>query len=450
MPVFEYRFRNASGRVASSTIVADTPRQARDVLRSQGVMIEQISMKAPTESSRLKTAGPRRNQLSSGVASQLKADSNETQNGPATSSQASLQGIARTGINLIGIGSNRFGSQVSWFTREMSTLLRVGTPMVEAIDLSILQANGRFRYILQDVRDQITRGHSLAYAVKRHENVFDPVLCELISVGEQSGALQSVLKQAADFRDRKDRIKDRVFSAMLYPALVLVLSIGVTIFLMTVVTPTLISSLQEMNHELPLPTVVLKYVSDLLISYGFSISIFGVVLLVAVSIFLRTPSGQIFWHRTQLKLPILGSLILKQNCSRLCMVAGTLIQSGVELVRALDIAEGAVSNMIVREVVTQARKRLASGTELGQAMANQGVFPAALIQVFSLGQNTGQLDELLFQIATDYDHQVATLTERMTTILEPILIVCLSAIVGFILLATLLPILETGNALSDY
>jgi type II secretory pathway component PulF len=132
------------------------------------------------------------------------------------------------------------------------------------------------------------------------------------------------------------------------------------------------------------------------------------------------------------------------------MVAGTLIQSGVELVRALEIAEGAVSNMLVREVVTQARKRLASGTELGQAMANQGVFPAALIQVFSLGQNTGQLDELLFQIATDYDHQVATLTERMTTILEPILIVCLSAIVGFILLATLLPILETGNALSDY
>jgi general secretion pathway protein F len=131
------------------------------------------------------------------------------------------------------------------------------------------------------------------------------------------------------------------------------------------------------------------------------------------------------------------------------MVTGTLLRSGVELVRALEIAQGAIANSVMSDVVEQTRKRLASGADLGTAIRANGVFPLALVQVFTLGQNTGELEDLLFQIAEDYDHQVGMLADRLTTILEPILIVGLSVIVGFILLATLLPILETGNALSD-
>ena len=131
------------------------------------------------------------------------------------------------------------------------------------------------------------------------------------------------------------------------------------------------------------------------------------------------------------------------------MVTGTLLKSGVELVRALEIAQGAVTNTVMADVIAETRRKLASGADLGTAIRADGIFPLALVQVFTLGQNTGELEDLLFQIAEDYDHQVGMLADRLTTIMEPVLIIGLSVIVGFILLATLLPILETGNVLSE-
>ena len=321
--------------------------------------------------------------------------------------------------------------------------------MVEALKLSIDQSRGRFRYILLDLREQITSGGSFGFAIRRHPHVFDPVFCEMVTVGEQSGALQSVLLQAAEYREQRDKLKDRVFSAMLYPAMVFVLSIFVTIFLMTVVAPTLIGSLEEMQRELPWPTRVLKFLSDLLLQYGIYLLLAGSFFAIAGIVLIRSHQGRRTWDRTLLKMPILGTLIIKQDCSRLCMVTATLVKSGVELVRALEISQRAVRNTIIAEVVGEARKRVAAGVELGAALGGRNILPPALIQVFSLGQHTGQLEELLFQIAADYNHQVNTLAERLTTIMEPVLIIGLSIIVGFILMATLLPILETGNALSE-
>jgi type II secretory pathway component PulF len=417
MPVFEYRTKTASGRKLVDTIVAETPRDARDKLRTRGVVIDSISLVA-----------------SIGPAAQ---ESSERQGNWFVSASNAIQ------------WRPYFGGQVSWFTREMATLLRVGTPMVDAFDLVIQQSKGPFRNVLQDIREQITGGSSLGAAVRRHPYTFDPVLCEMVSVGEQSGALQSVLKQGAEFRERRDKLKDRVVSAMLYPSLVFLLSILVTVFLMTVVSPTLINSLQELQRELPLPTRILKACSDFLLQWGIVLGVSLLIALVAGMIAMKRTTVRRWRDRWLLRVPVLGTLIIKQNCSRLCMVTGTLLRSGVELVRALEIAQGAVLNSAMADVIAEARKRLASGADLGSAMKADGIFPLALVQVFALGQNTGELEELLFQIAEDYDHQVGMLADRLTTIMEPILIVGLSIIVGFILMATLLPILETGNALSD-
>ena len=426
MPVFEYRAKLASGKKTNGTVVADTPRLARDQLRSNGFQIESI-----------RPISVRISEVDSNLNS--------------SASKKSL--IARIGTScssyLQSLQGQRLGKQVSWFTREMATLLRVGTPMVEALKLSIDQSRGKFRYILLDLREQITGGGSFGSAIRRHSHVFDPVFCEMVTVGEQSGALQSVLLQAAEYREQREKLKDRVFSAMLYPAMVFVLSIFVTVFLMTVVAPTLIGSLEEMQRQLPWPTRVLKFLSDLLLLYG--LYILAAISVVAVSgiAFVRSQRGRKIWDRALLKVPILGTLIIKQDCSRLCMVTATLVKSGVELVRALEISQRAVRNTVISDVVGEARKQVAAGVELGSALGGGGVLPPALIQVFSLGQHTGQLEELLFQIAADYNHQVNTLAERLTTIMEPVLIIGLSIIVGFILMATLLPILETGNALSE-
>ncbi len=418
MPIYEYHTKTVAGKKKTvNTIVADTPRDARDKLRSQGIAVESI---APL----------------TGLVSKppLKSD-------PQSSGIVPWWYRFRLRPSMSG--------QVSWFTREMATLLRVGTPMVDAIDLTILQSTGGFRHVLQDIREQIASGHSLGTAIRRHPHVFDSVLCEMVTVGEQSGALQAVLKQGAEFRERREKLKDRVLSAMLYPSLVLLLSVVVSVFLMTVVTPTLLNSLQELQKELPLPTQILKAVSDFLIGWGIHLVVGLLVGLIVSMLALQRPDVRRWRDRLLLKIPILKTLIVKQNCSRLCMVTGTLLRSGVELVRALEIAQGAIANSVMSDVVEQTRKRLASGADLGTAIRANGVFPLALVQVFTLGQNTGELEDLLFQIAEDYDHQVGMLADRLTTILEPILIVGLSVIVGFILLATLLPILETGNALSD-
>lgn len=426
MPVFEYRAKLSSGKKTTGTVVADSPRQARDQLRGNGFQIESI-----------RPVTVRISEIEG-----IQSPSNASRSW----SRSVVDGFS---VYFRTLQGQRLGKQVSWFTREMATLLRVGTPMVDALKLSIDQSRGKFRYILLDLREQITGGGSFGSAIRRHSHVFDPVFCEMVTVGEQSGALQSVLLQAAEYREQRDKLKDRVFSAMLYPAMVFVLSIFVTIFLMTVVAPTLIGSLEEMQRQLPWPTRVLKFLSDLLLLYG--LYILAAISAFAISgiAFVRSQRGRKIWDQALLKVPILGTLIIKQDCSRLCMVTATLVKSGVELVRALEISQRAVRNTVISDVVGEARKRVAAGVELGSALGGGGVLPPALIQVFSLGQHTGQLEELLFQIAADYNHQVNTLAERLTTVMEPILIIGLSIIVGFILMATLLPILETGNALSE-
>jgi type II secretory pathway component PulF len=410
MPVFEYSVRAASGGIRQGTISAESARMAHDQLRADGFHIDAIKPLSV-----------------------------------ATSSQ-------RTAIPLpsaFNPFANRLGGQVSWFVRELATLIAVGTPMVDSLKIAIDQSKGSFRNILLDIREQVTQGTSLGDAMRKHETVFGDVLCAMVNVGEQSGSLATVLSQAADFRDRRDKLKNRVLSAMLYPSLVFVLSVAVTVFLMTVVVPTLIDSLVEMDRELPLPTKLLKSLSDFLLRFGPVIAIVMATAFIAFTMWIRTASGRQSWHRLLLKLPVLGKLIVKQNASRLCLVTGTLLKSGVELVKALEIAENAVNNVRIQHTIQKARERIASGVELGTAMSGDGSLPPALIQVFTLGQHTGQLEDLLFRIADDYDQQVNTLADRLTTIMEPVLIVGLSIIVGFIMLATLLPILESGNVLSE-
>lgn len=426
MPIFEYRIRDLQGKRHTGTLVAENPRQARDKLRSETVVIE--SLKAVL------------------IVEGLKSDSSEGNVKKKTFANSVRQSLTSAIDKFAARGPSR---QVSWFTRELATLLRVGTPLVDAIQITIYQVQGKFKYILIDISEQVSRGSSFGDAIRRHPYIFDLILCEMVSVGEQSGSLFEVLSQVAEFREKKERLKDRVLSAMLYPTLVFAISIVVSIFLMTVVAPTLINSLEGMNRSLPWPTRILKSISDFLLDYGFLIAISIIALLIVAVQFVRSNRGRIICDQWLLALPMLGNLIRKQDCSRLCLVTATLIRSGVELVRALEIGQEAIMNSQIRTAISTARQRVQSGMELGAALRSGAIIPVALIQVFSLGQHTGQLEQLLFQISLDYDHQVQTLADRLTTVLEPVLIIGLSIIVGFILLATLLPILEAGNVVSE-
>lgn len=425
MPVFLYEIKSKNRRARVQRISAESPRQARDQLRAQGIEFERLWSGEDTAGRGL---DQEKRVASLGTNSNL---------------------VAMTKASLLWVEGRRLQGQVNWFIREIATLLRVGTPIVDALDISIRQCSKRMQDVLMNVQDRVKSGVSIADSLRDYPYIFDPLTVEMVTVGENSGNLAQVLSQLAGYREKKAKLKERVLSALLYPMLVLGLSMCVTIFLMTAIVPTLIQSLQDMQKELPLPTQVLKTASDFLIDYG--LVIVGAVFVAGIGLLManRTASGAKFRDRLFLSIPILGPLIVKQNAGRLCLVTATLLRSGVEFVRSLEIAESSQKNLVLKEALQKARLNINSGADISSAIGESQVFPAGLIQVFQLGQSTGDLDELLFQIAEDYEAQVNSLADRLTTILEPMLIVGLSVVVGFIMLATILPILETGNALSE-
>jgi type II secretory pathway component PulF len=266
-------------------------------------------------------------------------------------------------------------------------------------------------------------------------------------VGENSGTLDSVLEQLAEFKRKQLSLRDSVTTALVYPLFLICFGTAAALFLMTSVLPPLLDNLQETLDVLPWPTRVARSISDALLSYGWLIAIVAAVVVVIVMTLLRTDKGKEFWHRTLLRIPLIGPMAIKQGVARIAMIIGTLSRSGVELTRAVELAERSTGNVIFKKALRQCGERIAAGEEVADALRQSGAFPPLAVRVFSVGQESGKLDEMLFRLADDYDAQVATASARLTALLEPVLILVLAAIVGFLLLATILPILEAGNVM---
>jgi type II secretory pathway component PulF len=256
-----------------------------------------------------------------------------------------------------------------------------------------------------------------------------------------------VLDRLADFRERSLMFKDRVTTALIYPAIVVSLAVAVSIFLMTVVLPMLLENLIESGHPLPWPTRVLKGMSDLLTADGLWLLIVAVGAVAGVVSVARTAWGRRSWHKLLFRLPLLGPLVKKQEISRAAVVISTLMKNGIVFVEAARIAARTSKNILLKEALDEIRVRVQAGRDIGDALATTGVFPPLVALIFNVGQETGKLEEMLDRLAQGYERQVSSATARFTAALEPILIVILAVFVGFILFATVLPILEAGNVL---
>ncbi len=216
---------------------------------------------------------------------------------------------------------------------------------------------------------------------------------------------------------------------------------------MTVVLPMLLENLIESGRELPWPTRVVKGVSDVATVHGWWLALAcaaAVGILVAI---VQTPAGRRVWHWTLFRIPILGPLAQKQEIARVSIVISTLLKNGIEFVRAADIAARTTKNVLLRSAFADMQERVESGREIGDSLQQTGLFPPLVIHIFTIGQQTGQLEDMLERLARGYERQVSTATARLSAAIEPVLIVCLAVFVGFILFATILPILEAGNVL---
>jgi general secretion pathway protein F len=326
-------------------------------------------------------------------------------------------------------------------------LLGVGIPVTDAIDTLAQQQRGGYRTALLLLRDRVSAGAGLAEAMAEQPDVFDPLSIRMVEVGENSGTLEAVLEQLAGFKERASELKDRVLTALLYPAIVFTVSLAVSIFLMVVVVPMLLTNLLEAGRKLPWPTRVLKAMSDLLVERGWIPFIIVVVCGGALLAWLRTTRGRRMWHRFLLRLPLIGSMARKQTIARIALVLSTLIRSGIVYLKAVEIVVRSTSNVVFREALEQSANDVASGIEISRSLEKTGVFPPLVVHIFSVGQQSGRLEEMLERLATDYDRQVASSSARLASAFEPLLILTLAVFVGFILFATLLPILEAGNVL---
>jgi type II secretory pathway component PulF len=414
MAVFSYKAIDGNDAPVRGTVVADTARQARDLLRGRGLEIEKVAQ-ARRSGGEVKRAGLF--QALGGLPGRL----------PLRRSDA---------------------GGVTTFIRELATLLSVGLPLLESMDTIIRQQRGPFRTALQRLRDRVSSGVGLADAMAEDPGLFDNLCVTITRVGESAGTLDGVLEQLADFREKSARFRNRVANALLYPAIVLLTGIGVSLFLMTFVVPNLLEALTDSGKALPLPTRIVKAGSDLLIHRWWAL-LLGAGLVVALGTALvSTPRGRLGWHRLQLRIPVIGELIRKQSIGRVVMVLSTLLRSGVVFEQAIKIAQRTTGNLVIRAALVRCEQAVKAGGDISASLdGDDAVFPPTAVQVFAVGQQSGRLESMLERLARDYDRQVDTGAARLVAVLEPVMIVMLAVIVGTIAFATILPILEAGDVL---
>lgn len=401
MAVFAYKALAADASVVDGMIVADTPRDARDSLRARGLTVQEVA--------------PGRGAAAAGWRRLLPGSRGATQ------------------------------AKVVSFLRELSTLLGVGVPLVEAVDTIRSQHRGRFAASLLVLRDRVSAGAGLADAMREQPDVFDELSASIAEVGENAGTLDTALERVAEFKERSAAFRNRLATVLAYPSVVLVMAVGVSVLLMTVVVPNLLNAIVEAGRPLPLPTRVVKYASDSLVQRWWVLLAAVAVAAIGARLVLRTPRGRLWWHRMLLRIPVAGDLARKQAIVRLCVVLSTLLRSGLVFVRSLQIARRTTSNLVLVDALDRCEQAVMTGRDISESLAETGAFPPVVVRVFSVGQQSGRLEEMLDRLAADYDKQVATAAQRLTAVLEPLLILGLVALVGFIALATILPLLEAAD-----
>ena len=383
------------------TITADSPRQARDQLRSRGLSIREVVEQAPARGE-----GPLARYL-----------------------------------------AGRQAGKVTGFLQEMSTLLGAGIPLTEALATIARQHEGRFQRAVMLLREHVEAGGGLAEGMAKQPMLFDNLCRNIVEVGENAGTLDTALARLVEFRRRSAKLTNRVASALMYPCIVMIAGIGLSVFLMTYVMPNLLSVLKDSGKELPAATRIVEAASEFLLTWGWALAIGLVGFAGGLAAVLRTPRGRAFWHRTQLKIPLVGDLIRKQAIGRMCTVLSVLLRSDLVFVKAVRIAQRTVKNVVLADALVACEQAVSAGRDISIALERTKAFPPLVIQVFAVGQASGQLDAMLADLAADYDTQVDISAGRLTTLLEPLMTILLALLVGFIAFATILPILEAGDVL---
>jgi general secretion pathway protein F len=400
MPAFRFEAADADGRIKRGVLDADSARNARSLLRDRGLTPLEV---APVQDA----AGSRAAQV---LTPRLKT------------------------------------SDLALVTRQLASLLSARLPIEQALGAVIEQAEkGSVRERFMAVRSEVVAGQTLSQSLARFPRDFPDVYQALVAAGEQSGDLALVMSRLADYVESRTALAQRIMLAFTYPAIVTVVALLVIVALLTYVVPQVVSVFSQTRQELPWLTVGLIAVSDFVRDWGIWLLLALAGGLAVFRMALRSPSFKLAWHARLLKLPLAGRLLLGLDTARFTSTLGILTSAGVPLIRALDAGARTLANVALRQVIDDAIERVRQGAPLSRSLSAGGRFPPMMIHMIASGEATGELPDMLDRTATQLSQETERRALTLTSLLEPMLILLMGAVVLVIVLAVLLPIIEINQ-----
>lgn len=351
-----------------------------------------------------------------------------------------------------------FGGKVnlrhlSIFCRQFATMINAGVSLVRCLDVLEQQTDSaKLKEIIRDIEAEVEGGATLSRSMAKHPKVFSNLACGLVRAGEVGGVLDETLDRLAGFLEKDMELRRKVKSAMTYPTLVMFVAVGIVTFLVTFILPKFISLFSELGlkeDQFPLPTLILMRVSNFATSKWYIMVGIIVGLVIAVNRIKATKTGRRYFDILRLRMPVFGSLNHKIAIARFARTLSTLLTSGVPILQAMETVAGTVDNDVIAEAILLSRTAIREGDTIADPLANSKMFPPMVVQMITIGEETGQLDQMLEKVADFYEGEVDAALESLTSALEPVLIVGLGAVVGFIVISMFLPLIAIIGGLSQ-
>ncbi|HET7766887.1 MAG TPA: type II secretion system F family protein [Burkholderiales bacterium] len=360
------------------------------------------------------------------------------------------QGIIVTKVTKqrIGKGGRVSDKDVTLFTRQLATMMKAGVPLLQSFDIvGKGHANPAVARLLMSIKTDVETGSSLATAFRKFPLYFDALFCNLVAAGEQAGILESLLDRLATYKEKILAIKSKIKSALFYPIAIIVVAFIITAVIMIFVIPAFKQVFTSFGADLPAPTLMVMAISDFFVRYWFIIfpvvigSVWGFL-----ELWKRSVPIQIFMDRWLLKLPVFGDLIRKSTIARWTRTLSTMFAAGVPLVEALDSVGGASGNYVYHQATREIQRKVSTGTSLTTSMQESNVFPNMVVQMVSIGEESGALDAMLGKVADFFEAEVDDAVEALSSLMEPMIMVVLGVVIGGMVIAMYLPIFKIGQA----
>jgi general secretion pathway protein F len=399
MPVFEFKGVNAAGKNIAGVLDGESLKAVRARLRKDGVVVLDI-----------REGGSRR------------------------TGTAPVQAFGAGRVRLVDTANA---------TRQLSTLLGAGIPLMEALSVLVEQEDkAGLKSVLSGVRDAVREGSSLGDALKQQPRVFSNLYVNMVTAGEASGALEVTLARLGDFLDEQVTFRGKMGAALLYPALMTVVGVGMLIFIFTFVMPRVVGMFADMNQQLPIITVVLLAVVNFFSNFWWLLLLLAGAGVYYGRRYLATAAGKTRFDEMLLKMPLFGPLVRMVSVSRFARTLGTLLQNGVPTLTALEIVQNVIGNTILAEAVRKARENVREGESVADPLRRSGLFPPVVVQMVAVGEKSGELEKMLLKVADSFDRTIDNRIAGLLSLLQPLIILVMAGVIGFIVVAIMLPIID--------